>query len=66
MEPRVPAALPQQQQQTTYQSVRAPNVKGSSLNKMLNVVIMVIQQIMPESNSAVLEETKYWILQKLS
>jgi phage terminase large subunit-like protein len=46
MEPRVPVALPQQEQQTTGQSVRAPNVNSSSLNKMLKVVLMAVQKIM--------------------
>jgi hypothetical protein len=59
MEPRVPAALPQHEQQKTGQSVRAPNDANSlSLDKMLQVVVTVVQQIMTQSNSAVLEETK--------
>jgi hypothetical protein len=35
MEPRVPAALPQHEQQKTGQSVRASNVHSLSLDKML-------------------------------
>jgi hypothetical protein len=53
MEPRVPAALPQHEQQTTGQSVRAPNVNSLHLNKMLKVVVAVVQQIMKEFNGGV-------------
>jgi hypothetical protein len=66
MEPRVPAALLQHEQQKTGQSVRAPNVNSLSLNKMLQVVVTVVQQIMTQSNGAVLEVLQYWPLQKLS
>jgi hypothetical protein len=55
MEPRVPVALPQQEQQKVGQSVWAPNVNSLSLDKMLKVVT-VVQQIMTESNGAVLEQ----------
>jgi hypothetical protein len=51
-------ALTQQVQQKAGQSVRAPNVNSLSLNKMLKVVVTVVQQIMSESNGAVLEEAK--------
>jgi hypothetical protein len=42
----VPGALPQQEQQKAGQSVRAPNVNSLSLDKMLKVVVTVVQQIM--------------------
>jgi hypothetical protein len=45
MEPRVPAALPQHEHQTTGQSVQAPNVKSFPLDKMLKIVT-IVQQIM--------------------
>jgi predicted lysophospholipase L1 biosynthesis ABC-type transport system permease subunit len=54
MEPRVPAALPQHEQQTTDELFRAPNVNSLPLDKMLKVV----QQIMTEFNGAVLEGAK--------
>jgi hypothetical protein len=53
MEPRVPAALAQHEQQTTGQSVWAQNVNSFPLDKMLKVVVMVVQQIMTESNGSV-------------
>jgi hypothetical protein len=53
MEPKVPAALPQEEQQTTDQSVWASNINSLSLDKMLKVVVMVVQQIMTEFNGAV-------------
>jgi hypothetical protein len=65
MEPRVPVALPQQEQQKADQSVRAPNVNRLSLDKMLNVVVTVVQQIMTESNGAVLEEGKILAITKI-
>jgi hypothetical protein len=65
MEPRVPLALPQQEQQKAGQSAQAPNVNSLSLDKRLKVVT-VVQQNMTESNGAVLEVVKYWPLQKLS
>jgi hypothetical protein len=43
MEPRVPVALPQQEQQKADLSVRAPNVKSLFLDKMLKVVVTVVQ-----------------------
>jgi hypothetical protein len=55
-EPTVPVALPQHEQQKAHQSVRAPNVNSFSLDKMLKVVVTVVQQIMIESNGGVLEE----------
>jgi hypothetical protein len=58
MEPRVPVALPQQKQQKAGQSVRVPNVNSLSLVKMLKVVVTIVQQIMTQSNGAVLEEDK--------
>jgi hypothetical protein len=65
MEPRVPVALPQQQQQKAGQSVRAPNVNNLSLDKMLKLVT-VVQQIKTESNGAVLKvKIKFTPLQAL-
>jgi hypothetical protein len=64
-EPRVPAALPQHEQQTTGQSVRATNVNSLSLDKMLKVVVTVVQQIMTECNGAVLEEAKTVAITKI-
>jgi biotin carboxyl carrier protein len=58
MEPRVPVALPQEEQQKAGQSVRAPNINSLSLDKMLKVVVTVGQQIMTETNGAVLEVAK--------
>jgi hypothetical protein len=58
MEPRVPAALPQHEQKTTGQSVRAPNVDSLHLDKMLKVVVAVVQHIMKVFNDTVLEEAK--------
>jgi hypothetical protein len=58
MEPRLPTALPQHSQQTTGQLVRAPNVNSLHLDKMLKVVVAVVQQIMKEFNGAVLDEAK--------
>jgi hypothetical protein len=58
MQPRVPAALTQHKQQKTGQSVRAQNKNSLSLNKMFKLVVMVVQQIMSESNGSVLEEAK--------
>jgi hypothetical protein len=43
MEPKVPAPLHQHEQETTGQ---VPNVNSSSLDKMLEVVVTVVQQIM--------------------
>jgi hypothetical protein len=51
-------ALLQQEQQKTGQSVRAPNINSLSLDQMLKVVVTVVQQIMVESDGAVLEEAK--------
>jgi hypothetical protein len=64
MELRVPAALPQQEQQKTGQSVRAPNVNRLSLDKMLQVVVTEVQQIMTESIGAVLEGAKILAITK--
>jgi hypothetical protein len=54
----VHAALPQHDQQTTGQSVRAPCVTSLPLDKMLKAVVTVVQQFMTEYNVAVLEEAK--------
>jgi hypothetical protein len=65
MEPRVPAALPQHEQQKTSQSIRAPNVKSLSLDKIFKAVVTVVQQIMTESIGAVLEEAKILTIAKI-
>jgi hypothetical protein len=65
MEHRVPAALPQHEQQKTSQSVRAPNINSLSLDKMLKVVVTVVQQIMTEFNGAVIEEAKILAITKI-
>jgi hypothetical protein len=65
MEPRLPAALPQHQRQTTSQSVRAPNVNSLPLDKMLRVTVMVLQQIMTQVNGAVLEEATILVITKI-
>jgi hypothetical protein len=44
--------------QQTGQSVRATNVNSLSPDRMLKVVVTAVQQIMTESNGAVLEEAK--------
>jgi hypothetical protein len=51
--------------QQTGQSVWATNVNNLTLNKMLKVVVMVVQQIMTESNGAVLEEAKIFAITKI-
>jgi hypothetical protein len=58
MESKVPADLPQYEQERAGQSVRALNENSLHLDKMLNVVVAVVQQIMKEFNGAVLEEAK--------
>jgi hypothetical protein len=49
----------------TGQSIRAANLNSLSLDKMLKVVVTVVQQIMTESNGAVFEETKIVAITKL-
>jgi hypothetical protein len=66
MEPSVPAALPKHEQEKTGHSLRATNVNTLSLNKILKIVVPVVQQIMLESNGAVLEEAKILAITKLS
>jgi hypothetical protein len=57
-EHRVPAALPKHKQKKTSQSIRVPNINSLSMDKILKVVVTVVQQIMTESNGAMLEEAK--------
>jgi hypothetical protein len=57
LKPRASAPLPQLNQQTTGQSVPAPNVNSLPLDNMLRVVT-VVQQIMTGCNGAVSEEDK--------
>jgi hypothetical protein len=64
MDPRVPATLPQSEQQTTCQSFRAPNVNSLALDKMLKVVVTVVHQIMTEFTGVVLEEAKILAITK--
>jgi hypothetical protein len=66
MELRVPAALLQHEQQKAGQSVRAPNLNSLSLDKVLKVVVKVVQQIMTDSNGAILVEAKILAITKLS
>jgi hypothetical protein len=63
--PRVPVALTQKEQQKARQSVRAPNVNSLPLDKMLKVVVTVVQLIMKESNGVVLEEAKILTITKI-
>jgi hypothetical protein len=65
MEPRVPVALPQQEQQKAGQSVWAPNVNSLSSDKMLKLLVTVVQQIITESNGALLEEAKILAITKI-
>jgi hypothetical protein len=65
LEPRVPASLPQYEQQTTCQLFRAPNVNNLPLEKMLKVAVFIVQQIMTEFNAAVLEEAKIVAITKI-
>jgi hypothetical protein len=58
-------ALPQQEQQEAGQSVRAPYVNSLSLDKMLKVVVRVVQQIVTEYNDAVLEGAKILAITKI-
>jgi hypothetical protein len=61
----VVTASPQHEQQRAAQSVRAPNINSLSLDKMLKVVVTVVQQTMTESNGAVLEEAKILAITKI-
>jgi hypothetical protein len=63
MEPRVPVALPQHEQQITGQLVRAPHVNSLYLEKMLKAVVAIVEQIMKGFNGAVLEEASCYVLQ---
>jgi hypothetical protein len=65
MEHRVAAASTQHGQQKTGQSVRAPNINSLRLDKMLKVVVTVVQQTMAESNGAVLEEAQILAITKI-
>jgi hypothetical protein len=65
IEPRVPVALPQHENQTTSQSDRAPDIKSLPRDKMLKVAETVVEQIMTESNNAVLEEAKILAITKI-
>jgi hypothetical protein len=65
MEYRVPAASPQHEQQKAAQSVRAPNINSLSLDKMLKIVVTVIEQIMTDSNGAGLEEATILAITKI-
>jgi hypothetical protein len=43
VEPWVPVALPEQEQQKAGQSIRAPNVNSLFLDKMFKIVVKVVQ-----------------------
>jgi cytochrome bd-type quinol oxidase subunit 1 len=43
--PIVLVAFPKHEQQTTSQSVRAPNVNSVLLDKMLKIEVMVVQEL---------------------
>jgi hypothetical protein len=65
MEPRVPAPLPQRDQQTSDRLVQAPNVNSLPLDKLLRAVVTVVQHFMTEVNGAVLEEAKIVAIAKI-
>jgi hypothetical protein len=65
VEPRAPEALPQHEQQITGHSVRPPNVNSLHPDKMLKVIMAVVQQAMKKFNGAVLEEAKIVIITKI-
>jgi hypothetical protein len=65
MEPRVPEALPQHEQQTSGQLIREFNVNSLYLDKILKVVVAVVQQIMKGFSDAVLEEAKIVAITKI-
>jgi hypothetical protein len=65
VQPRAPAVLPECEQKTTGQSFRAPNVNSFPLDKMLEVVITIVQQIMTEFNGTILEEAKIVAITKI-
>jgi hypothetical protein len=65
MESRAPAPLPHHEQQTSGQSVQAPNVNSLPLDKMLRAVITVVQHFMIEFNVVVLEEAKIVAITKI-
>jgi hypothetical protein len=65
VEPRVPAALPQHEQQTRGQSARTPNVNCLPLDKILKEVVAVVQQPLTEFNGTVLEEAKILAITKI-
>jgi hypothetical protein len=58
METSVPADLHQHEQHKAGESFRAPNVKSFCLDKMLKEVVTEVQQVMADSNGAVLEQVK--------
>jgi hypothetical protein len=62
---RIPVAFPQQEQQKAGQPVRAPNVNSLSVNKMMKVVVSVVEQIMTEFNGAIVEVPKIWAITKI-
>jgi hypothetical protein len=64
-EPRDPAPLPQYEQQTSGQSVQAPNVNSFLLDKMLRAVVTAVQHFMAQFNGAVSEEAKIVSITKI-
>jgi hypothetical protein len=65
MELRVIAALPQHEQQKQVSYFGPKNVNSFALDKMLKVVVTVVQQIMTESNGSLLEEAKILAIIKI-
>jgi hypothetical protein len=65
MEHRIPAALPQNEQQKAGQSVGAPHINSLSVDIMLKVVVTVVQQTMTETNGAVLDEDRILEITKI-
>jgi hypothetical protein len=65
MEPRVPAALPQHEQQLTSHSDWTTRVNSVPLDNMLRVVTEV-QQIMGKFNGAVSDKVKILAITKIA
>jgi hypothetical protein len=65
MKPRVPAPLPQHAQQKTGQTAWAPNVNNLPLDKTLKLLVILVEQIMTESNGDVSDEAKILAITKI-
>jgi hypothetical protein len=57
--------VPNTNSKKTGQLVWAPNINSLSLDKTLKVLVTVVQQIMTESNGAVLEKAKILAITKI-